>query len=64
MFTGSIASNIAYGNESATREQVEAAAREANCEFVWGLPDGFDTPSGSLSNNLSVAGLTELLSLF
>ena len=26
-------------------EQIEAAAREANCEFVWGLPDGFDTQS-------------------
>ncbi|KAI0276183.1 P-loop containing nucleoside triphosphate hydrolase protein [Russula aff. rugulosa BPL654] len=49
LFTGTIASNIAYGNESATREQVEAAAREANCEFVWGLPDGFDTLIGRLS---------------
>ena len=28
MFTGTIASNIAYGNEHATREQIEAAARE------------------------------------
>ena len=45
LFTGTIASNIAYGHESATREQIEAAAREANCEFVWGLPDGFDTQS-------------------
>ncbi|KAI0301675.1 P-loop containing nucleoside triphosphate hydrolase protein [Multifurca ochricompacta] len=49
LFTGTIASNIAYGNESATREQIEAAAREANCEFVWGLPDGFDTQIGRLS---------------
>ena len=45
LFTGTIATNIAYGNENATREQIEAAAREANCEFVWGLPDGFDTQS-------------------
>lgn len=45
MFTGSIASNIAYGNENAPREQIEAAARDANCEFIWGLPDGFDTQS-------------------
>ncbi|KAI9452277.1 P-loop containing nucleoside triphosphate hydrolase protein [Lactarius psammicola] len=49
LFTGTIATNIAYGNESATREQIEAAAREANCEFVWGLPDGFDTQIGRLS---------------
>lgn len=45
MFTGTIASNIAYGNETATREDVEAAALEANCDFVWGMPQGFDTPS-------------------
>jgi ABC-type multidrug transport system fused ATPase/permease subunit len=45
LFTGTIASNIAYGNLSATREEIEAAAREANCEFVWGMPDGFDTES-------------------
>jgi hypothetical protein len=48
LFTGTIASNIAYGNENALREHIEAAAREANCEFVWGLPDGFDTQSGSI----------------
>ncbi|KAJ7125200.1 P-loop containing nucleoside triphosphate hydrolase protein [Mycena epipterygia] len=49
LFTGTIASNIAYGNEGATREQIEQAAREANCEFVWGMPNGFDTPIGRLS---------------
>ena len=45
MFTGTIASNIAYGNETASREEIEAAALEANCDFVWGMPQGFDTPS-------------------
>ncbi|TFY79601.1 hypothetical protein EWM64_g4409 [Hericium alpestre] len=30
MFTGTIASNIAFGSPNATREQIEAAAREAN----------------------------------
>jgi putative ABC transport system ATP-binding protein len=45
LFTGTIASNIAYGNPDATREQIESAAREANCEFVWGMPKGFDTES-------------------
>ncbi|KAH9957683.1 P-loop containing nucleoside triphosphate hydrolase protein [Russula dissimulans] len=49
LFTGTIASNIAYGNENVPMEQIEAAAREANCEFVWGLPDGFDTQIGRLS---------------
>jgi ABC-type multidrug transport system fused ATPase/permease subunit len=49
LFTGTIASNISYGNENAPREQIEAAARNANCEFIWGLPDGFDTQIGRLS---------------
>ncbi|TFY57456.1 hypothetical protein EVJ58_g7010 [Rhodofomes roseus] len=49
LFTGTIASNIAYGNEEATQEQIEAAAREANCEFIWGMPKGFDTEIGRLS---------------
>ncbi|KAF9228497.1 hypothetical protein BS17DRAFT_851606 [Gyrodon lividus] len=49
LFTGTIASNIAYGNPNVTREQVEDAARQANCEFVWGMPKGFDTEIGRLS---------------
>jgi len=49
LFTGTIASNIAFGNPDATREQIENAAREANCEFVWGMPQGFDTEIGRLS---------------
>ena len=47
LFSGTVASNIAYGNEQASMEQIEAAAREANCEFIWGLPKGFDTESSS-----------------
>lgn len=35
----------ASGNENAFREEIESAAREANCEFVWGMPKGFDTES-------------------
>ncbi|KAF5348715.1 hypothetical protein D9758_006757 [Tetrapyrgos nigripes] len=49
LFTGTIASNIAYGNPNATREQIELAARNANCEFIFGMPDGFDTKIGRLS---------------
>lgn len=49
LFTGTIASNIAFGNSTATREQIEAAAREANCEFIWGMPKGFDTEIGRTS---------------
>ncbi|KAK2463064.1 hypothetical protein APHAL10511_004719 [Amanita phalloides] len=49
LFAGTIASNIAFGDLEATREQIESAAREANCEFIWGLPDGFDTEIGRMS---------------
>lgn len=45
LFTGTIASNIAYGHDHATQEQIETAAREANCEFIWGMPQGFETQS-------------------
>jgi len=47
LFTGTIAENIAYGNLQATREQIENAASEANCEYIWGMPKGFDTESKS-----------------
>jgi len=49
LFTGTIASNIAFGNPDATREQIEHAAREANCEFIWSFPKGFDTEIGRMS---------------
>lgn len=39
--------NIAVGSPNATREQVEAAARAAQChEFISNLPDGYDTRIG------------------
>jgi hypothetical protein len=47
LFTGTIASNIAYANP-ATRAEIEEVAREANCDFVWRLPAGFDTESKCL----------------
>ena len=46
-----VAWNIAYGNEGASREQVEAAAKAAYCDyFIRNLPDGYDTVlTGSVS---------------
>ena len=39
-----VAWNIAYGNEDATREQIEAAAKAAYCDFfVRNLENGYDT---------------------
>ncbi|KAG8956909.1 ATP-binding cassette permease mdl1 [Tulasnella sp. 408] len=49
LFTGTIASNIAYGRPDATREEIEEAARQANCEFIWDLPHGFETEVGRAS---------------
>ena len=44
LFTGTIASNIAFGH-TFSRKDIEEAARDANCEFIWGMPKGFDTES-------------------
>lgn len=40
-----MASNIAYGVPETPRAEIERAARQANCEFIWDLKDGFDTKS-------------------
>jgi putative ABC transport system ATP-binding protein len=34
LFSGSIGQNIAYGRPQATRQQILAAARQANCQFI------------------------------
>lgn len=49
LFTGTIAENIAYGVQDASRADIEHAARQANCEFIWEMPLGFDTPIGRQS---------------
>lgn len=54
LFDDTIAANIAYGNESATRGEIEAAARAAYLmPFVETLPQGLDTPVGEAGNKLS-----------
>jgi ATP-binding cassette subfamily B (MDR/TAP) protein 10 len=45
LFAGTVHDNIAYGRPGATRLEVEEAARQANCDFIWDLPQGFDTMS-------------------
>ena len=48
-----VAWNIAYGNEHATREEVEAAAKAAYCDFfIRNMEHGYDTV---LSGNSSVS---------
>ncbi|MEV4399826.1 ABC transporter ATP-binding protein [Nonomuraea sp. NPDC049607] len=44
LFGGTIAENIGYGAEGATRERIEAAARAAHVDRIaHTLPDGYDT---------------------
>ncbi|HEY3445152.1 MAG TPA: ABC transporter ATP-binding protein [Myxococcales bacterium] len=54
LFAGTVHENIAYGSESATRAEVEWAARIADAhEFVAALPQGYDTPIGERGVKLS-----------
>jgi subfamily B ATP-binding cassette protein MsbA len=54
LLNDTVLANIAYGSPSATREQVEAAARAANAAgFVAGLPQGYDTLLGERGTLLS-----------
>lgn len=54
LFDDTIAANIAYGNETATREQIEEAARAAYLmPFVETLPKGLDTQVGEAGSKLS-----------
>lgn len=54
LFSGSASENIRFGRETATDEQVRAAAEEAQAlAFVEALPEGFDTPLGERGKSLS-----------
>lgn len=54
LFNDTIYNNIAIGKAGATREEVEEAARRANChDFVSLLPDGYDTLIGENGSTLS-----------
>ena len=45
---------IRYGKEDATQEEIENAARLANCyDFIMQMPDGFDTMIGEGGSTLS-----------
>ena len=54
LFNGTVAENIAYGNPTAGREQIEEAARKAHVtDFLEALPAGWDTPIGDQGKLLS-----------
>jgi ATP-binding cassette subfamily B (MDR/TAP) protein 1 len=54
LFATTIATNIQYGNPSATQEQIEEAARLANAhDFIKSMPDGYATQVGDKGTQLS-----------
>ncbi|MBO4864233.1 MAG: ABC transporter ATP-binding protein [Eubacterium sp.] len=54
IFMGSVAKNIAYGNENASRADIIRAAKLASAhEFISKLPDGYDTIIGASGMGLS-----------
>ncbi|MBN1535826.1 MAG: ABC transporter ATP-binding protein [Anaerolineales bacterium] len=54
LFSGTIYENLLWGNEHATREEVETAAKDAQAhEFVMSFPDGYDTQLGQGGVNVS-----------
>lgn len=53
LFSGTIAENIAYGRPQASRAEIIAAARKANCQFISDFPDGLDTQVGTRGTQLS-----------
>jgi ATP-binding cassette subfamily B protein/subfamily B ATP-binding cassette protein MsbA len=54
LFSDTIAENIGYGSENATREEIIAAAKKAHAhEFIEGLEEGYDTNIGEHGGKLS-----------
>ncbi|MGN6276833.1 MAG: ABC transporter ATP-binding protein [Solirubrobacterales bacterium] len=54
LFTDTVAANIAYANQAATLEQIEAAARRAQADaFIRELPGGYETRVGERGLTLS-----------
>jgi len=63
LFHGTIADNIGYGREEATRDEIVAAAEAAHVDhFVRTLPDGYDTVIDDDATNLS-AGEKQLMTI-
>ncbi len=54
LFTGSVADNIEYGKPGASRQEIIAAAKQANAhDFIMELPEGYDTYIGERGVRLS-----------
>lgn len=54
LFTGTILENIAYGKQDASEEEIREAARKAHLEdFIFSLPEGYETQVGERGLKLS-----------
>jgi ATP-binding cassette subfamily B protein len=54
LFSNTVAANIAFGNPSATHDQIVAAARVASAhDFIMSLPKGYETVLGESGVDLS-----------
>ncbi len=63
LFSGTVYDNIAYGNPSATEEEVREAARRAHIDFwIDSLPEGYNTRINEESTNIS-GGQKQLLTI-
>jgi len=61
-FNDTIAANIAYGKPGATREEITAASRRSFAhEFIFPLPDGYDTIIGERGAGLSGGQLQRII---
>ena len=63
LFKGTVADNIAYGRKDASRDEIVAAAKLAQCDsFIRTLPNGYDTIISSEQSVLS-QGQQQLLTI-
>ncbi len=61
-FNDTIAANIAYGKQDATREEIISAAKRAFAhEFIAPLPDGYDSVIGEQGSGLSGGQLQRIV---
>ncbi|NQT04341.1 MAG: ABC transporter ATP-binding protein [Planctomycetes bacterium] len=61
-FNDTIAANIAYGKQDATREEIISAAKRAFAhEFISPLPDGYDSVIGEQGSGLSGGQLQRIV---
>jgi ATP-binding cassette subfamily B protein len=53
LFSGTVRENVTYGLQHVTGDRLAKALEMANCDFVYKLPKGLDTPIGSHGGKLS-----------